>query len=281
MTTEKQVKANQANSKKSTGATSEQGKNVVALNAVKHGIFSTRLIMPFESADEYGELLDGLIESLNPTGSVEQLLVEKVAVAMWRQLRLTRAESASIEMDRSIYRHKIRSQVQDLTSDSYDSLSVSDFMPPTDEDSKQVKWCKKVIKEFLDILEDDKLNDVEHIKKAPLIMEQLKEESETDECATVHEYISLLNDDLESWVRELADWCEKEVRKLEAKAVTCLAINEALKVVQAKESAPIKDQLLSRYQVALDSELYKALEALRKQQEWRLKAGDIIEAVAV
>jgi len=30
--------------------------------------------------------------------------------------------------------------------------------------------------------------------------------------------------------------------------------------------------LLARYQAGIDNELYKAIEALRKQQEWRSKA---------
>ena len=279
MTSKKQTAANQANSKKSTGATSEQGKNVVALNAVKHGIFSTRLIMPFESADEYGQLIDGLIESLKPDGSVEQLLVEKVAVAMWRQLRLTRAESAGIEMNRSIYKDKVRRQVQDMTSDQYDSLSAAEFEPETAEDATQLEWCNNILDEF-EALDDDKLNDVEHIKTAPVTMEQLELEAKQEECETVQEYIESLSGDLEAWVRENEDWCRCEANKAEQREAKQKKILEALAVVQAKESAPL-NELLMRYQVALDSELYKALEALRKQQEWRLKSGELLEAVAV
>ena len=281
MTTKKQAEANKANSKKSTGAKTEQGKQIVALNSVKHGLFSTRLIMPFESADEYGQLLDGLIDSLNPDGSVEQLLVEKVAVAMWRQLRLTRAESAGIEMSRSIYQSNIRQQVQNLTSDSYDSLSASDFKPATAEQVTQVGWCRKVIKEFRDLLEDASLNDIEHIKKSPEIMKQLVTETKQDEHDTVQEYVDTLSSNLGDWVIELVVWCEAEINKAEQKVVTGQVINAALEIVQSKESAPIKNELLIRYQVALDRELYKALEALRKQQEWRLKSGGIIEAEAV
>ena len=98
MATDKQIKANQANSKRSTGANTIEGKLVVAGNAVKHGLFAQRLILTDENLDEYAQLIDGLISSLNPVGTLEQLLVEKIAT--WKQLRLTRAESASIELDR-------------------------------------------------------------------------------------------------------------------------------------------------------------------------------------
>ena len=85
MTTEKQIKANQANSKKSTGAKSDEGKAVIASNALKHGLFAQRLILPDENMDEYAQLIHGLVSSLNPVGTLEQLLVEKIAVATWKQ----------------------------------------------------------------------------------------------------------------------------------------------------------------------------------------------------
>ena len=88
MTTQKQIKANQANSKKSTGAITTNGKLTVAGNAIKHGLFAQRLILTDENLDEYAQLIDGLISSLNPVGTLEQLLVEKIAVATWKQMRI-------------------------------------------------------------------------------------------------------------------------------------------------------------------------------------------------
>ena len=69
-------------------------------NPLKHGLFAKRLILQDENLDEYAQLIDGLINSLNPVGTLEQILVEKIAVATWKQLRLIRAESASIELSR-------------------------------------------------------------------------------------------------------------------------------------------------------------------------------------
>lgn len=278
MTTEKQNIANRENSKKSTGAKTEQGKQVVSANAVKHGVFCSRLVMPFESADEYGSLLDGLIQSLKPYGAIEQLLVEKIAVAMWRQLRLTRAESASIEMNRSVHQHSIKSQVKIITAgDNYEMLTAGELQPETDKDRDQVKWCKTVMKEFSDTLEDDHLNDIEHIKQAAEIYGQLEKEMKEERITNLQDYLSDMGQSLEDWVRELQEWCEKEVNKAAKRSANL----KALEIVQAKESAPISNQLLSRYQVGLDNELYKALEALRKQQQWRLQTSEVIEAEAV
>jgi len=47
------------------------------------------------------------------------------------------------------------------------------------------------------------------------------------------------------------------------------------KMAQARSSAPINNELLIRYSTGLDNELFKAIAALRAEQEFRIKnAGD-------
>lgn len=100
MTTDKQIEANKQNALVSTGPKSIEGKNLVSQNAIKHGIFAKDLIIADgdgqENKQEYRELLDGLIASLNPAGQMECLLVEKIAVDFWRLRRVLRFETGSI-----------------------------------------------------------------------------------------------------------------------------------------------------------------------------------------
>ena len=100
MTTNKQNEANKQNALVSTGPLTAEGKALVSQNAVKHGIFAKDLIITTgdgkEDAQEYKELLDGLILSLNPSGQMECLLVEKIAVDYWRLRRVLRFETGSI-----------------------------------------------------------------------------------------------------------------------------------------------------------------------------------------
>ena len=100
MTTEKQIEANKENALVSTGPVTAEGKALVSQNAVKHGIFARDLIITAgdgkEDEQEYRELLDGLILSLNPSGQMEYLLVEKISVDYWRLRRVLRFESGSI-----------------------------------------------------------------------------------------------------------------------------------------------------------------------------------------
>lgn len=100
MTTDKQDTANKQNALLSTGAITDEGKTIVSKNAIKHGIFTTDLLISHgdgkEDADEYKKLLNGLIDSFSPNGQMEHLLVEKIAVDFWRLKRVLRFETGSL-----------------------------------------------------------------------------------------------------------------------------------------------------------------------------------------
>jgi len=107
MTSEKQIIANQHNAQLSTGAITEEGKIIVAKNAIKHGIFTKDLIIGGENGkenvEEYNQILNGLIQNLAPVGQMEQLLVEKTAVDFWRMKRVLRYETAHIRKNSDGY----------------------------------------------------------------------------------------------------------------------------------------------------------------------------------
>ncbi len=77
MATGKQIEANKKNALMSTGPRTPEGKALISQNAIRHGIFTRDLIIPTgdgkEDEQEYRELLDGLIISLNPVGQMECL----------------------------------------------------------------------------------------------------------------------------------------------------------------------------------------------------------------
>ncbi|MGH8579393.1 MAG: hypothetical protein ACREVK_04440, partial [Gammaproteobacteria bacterium] len=65
----------------------------MASNAVKHGLFARQLILNDEDPTEYQALVDGLQAALSPVGTLEYALVERIAITLWRQRRLVRAET--------------------------------------------------------------------------------------------------------------------------------------------------------------------------------------------
>jgi len=281
LTTEEQIKANQANSKKSTGATSDEGKAVIAGNALKHGLFAQRLILTDENLDEYAQLIDGLINSLNPVGALEQLLVEKIAVATWKQLRLTRAESATIELDRRMDRAANIDYVSKAIGRKWDEpeLSKDEFKQETDEDREQIVYCNNFLEQFNSIDNDVliKMDLVELKAEAALIYQSLVDEAEEIELNEyINDYVKKDDMGIHGWACELADWCRKELSRLNRKAIVLTVSKQLIN----KLTAPIGNELLARYQAGIDNELYKAIEALRKQQEWRSKGMVTLEAEA-
>jgi hypothetical protein len=81
---------------KSTGPRTPQGKERSKFNARKHGLFSKAVLLKDESRAEYDALLNGLMEDFCPQGKLETVLVENLAVLIWRKRRLIQVESAQI-----------------------------------------------------------------------------------------------------------------------------------------------------------------------------------------
>ena len=98
----KQIAANRAHGSKSKGPVSAGGKLKSSQNATLHGLLSTRLVVGGENPLEYQLLLNSLTEDLRPEGANEQMLVEKIAVALWKMKRLNAAEAASIQKTQSL-----------------------------------------------------------------------------------------------------------------------------------------------------------------------------------
>ena len=151
MTTEKQIEANKKNALMSTGPRTPEGKALISQNAVRHGIFTRDLIIPTgdgkEDDQEYHKLLDGLIASLNPSGQLECLLVEKIAVDYWRLRRVLRFETGSI-----------RKQLDTAIDDYYNK---TDYFG-----NKEHKTNKEINKEMASCRTNNDKNRIAELKQA-------------------------------------------------------------------------------------------------------------------
>lgn len=97
--TENQLAANRANAQRSTGPRTPQGKAVARYNAITHGILAHAVLpealLPYEAQADFDRLLHNLVDEWAPATTLEQLLVEQIAVAYWRLARLYRAEAGA------------------------------------------------------------------------------------------------------------------------------------------------------------------------------------------
>ena len=94
MTTERQKAANRANARHSTGPKTQGGRALVRLNALKHGMLASDVVLPGENADAFEDLRRQVWAEYSPVGPVEELLVDRAVKIIWRLWRLDRVETA-------------------------------------------------------------------------------------------------------------------------------------------------------------------------------------------
>jgi hypothetical protein len=97
MASDKQIRANRRNARKSTGPKSPEGKAVVGLNALKHGLLSRQVLLPNEDEASLLQLGERLHSQLQPVGELEGLLVERIVAAAWRLRRVLAVETRIYE----------------------------------------------------------------------------------------------------------------------------------------------------------------------------------------
>lgn len=90
MPTEAQSTANRANSKKSTGPRTAEGKARSAQNSTTHGLFAAALVIPDADRPAHKMMADGLRDQLHPDGALEEAVFANLVAASWN-LRRVRA----------------------------------------------------------------------------------------------------------------------------------------------------------------------------------------------
>jgi hypothetical protein len=100
MATDKQIQANRANAKRSSGPRTVPGKRRSSLNALKLTIFAESCLLPTEDPKEFSAFARGLYADWNPVGTMERTLVELLISTLWRSRRLQGVEAGLYEMYR-------------------------------------------------------------------------------------------------------------------------------------------------------------------------------------
>jgi hypothetical protein len=80
---------------KPSTSTETAGTEATRFNALRHGVLSRYIVLPWEDADEYHARLEALVAEHAPQGPTEEHLVEEMAGILWRKRRLWLAEAAA------------------------------------------------------------------------------------------------------------------------------------------------------------------------------------------
>lgn len=128
---DRKVEANRRNAQKSAGPTTAIGKQTVARNAIKHGLFTRELIIRDPDSKETQEEFDGLRDSISeyykPLGFLEEFWVSKLASCIWRSRRLLRYESGNVAKSLAQYRFNLHHPILNLENVLDHPLSNSEI----------------------------------------------------------------------------------------------------------------------------------------------------------
>jgi hypothetical protein len=124
---DRKLAANRRNAQRSTGPKTERGKRNSRRNSLKHGVLVCKLLimdgLGTEDAAAFQKLLSALRRDRAPEGKLEEILVEKIAICVWRQRRVLHCEAGivrrayvrdSLNFDRST--NNTRDQIKDHLS---------------------------------------------------------------------------------------------------------------------------------------------------------------------
>lgn len=125
MTSQRQIEANRANAKHSTGPKSTEGKSVAAKNAIKHGLLAKDAVLPDENYEDYLSLLSGLTEEFQPSGVIETSCVGRIANSLWRLERIGRLEAGLYILSScQAAKIKIKEQKEQLETSGFDVMDM-------------------------------------------------------------------------------------------------------------------------------------------------------------
>src|SRR6516164_8272591 len=99
MPTEKQIQASRANGARSHGPVTAQGKLNSSRNSTRHGLLAQTIVLDCESKDRFEQLLASYTEEFQPGSPAETTLIENMAMARWRQIRVCHLQRALLDVE--------------------------------------------------------------------------------------------------------------------------------------------------------------------------------------
>lgn len=289
---EKQLEANKQNAQLG-GVKTPEGKEIVKYNALKHGLLAKEIFVPVgdgaENPEEFNALIEDLSTHFKPVGVLEEMLVEKIAVAYWRLRRAYRYEAGLI-----------RDKLDEAITDFYENTDYAGqrFNKTDDEIDQNIKQEQ----EALEIWEKDKERLTAMLKDGKPLEEIYEWEGNwdwltekvSDVLPGIDEDTSLGPKEMRQLLNTKAGWSDDQIwqahielcddrmkhHKEQIRAFEKQKEKNKLRfqVIKQLGSIPSKDELdrLLRYEGSIERQLYKAINQLERQQ--RMRSGEAVPA---
>jgi hypothetical protein len=99
MSSLRKIQSARANGARSQGPVTPEGKQRSSQNGIRHGILANTVVLEGESKERFEELLGSLTAELQPRSTAETALVETLAVARWRLLRIWSLQKTAFDIE--------------------------------------------------------------------------------------------------------------------------------------------------------------------------------------
>jgi hypothetical protein len=276
MASDAQILANQENAKKSTGPKTVEGKQRSSMNAMTHGIFAQIPILPGEDRELLNAIADGINQTYKPRDAMEAILVERITVASFRQIRLREAEAAHIKINMSEER-LLDSVISSLHIPFFERFSFSDLSPEKEE---HYQFFLRVIEEFkeqgdayLDLSLDMIKNKMPH---AFMLLEQ-----KPKEYKSTWEILISRPESIRFAMKEIKEGVTKYIEKNKFLHIA-FHLLEDIKITQLLPNGNEMAKFY-KYQTQFDNDLYRAMNQFKiyRQSKAAIIEGEVVEEVAV
>ncbi len=244
-------------------------------NAMRHGVLSGYVVLPWEDADAYEDLLVALVAEHSPEGPTEEHLVEELAGVLWRKRRLRMAETAA-------YHHGLVNALDPYKGTVAAALAHLEVKDPAQRDAAAAVHASP----------DDTRRDLQDLGDDQVMTEKALQLLRVGKPDAYDKALEVVRDDTRGWWQEQLEDADEDdehpytrdaaglQRFLEGDVTAWYATrhqeleNRPLVRTQAFAEAfnPYKLDRLARYETHLDRKLERTLAMLLKLKDLRREA---------
>ena len=252
--------------------------DITRLNALRHGVLSRCIVLPWEDEQEYCAVVSALMAEHAPQGPTEEHLVEEVAGIIWRKRRLRLAEAAAhrrgLEDTLKPYRETVKAALVHLDAAEQSERVVDAIRASatdTEDDIRNMQDDEAVTRHALKIL-GGKRGDA--YEAALAVLREDTREWWTDRLAREQEELDEGEEPATPDREGLRQFIEGEVLPWFENRKKELANRPLIRGQAFGESLDVhKLERLGRYEVHLDRKLERMLSMLLRLKEMRLGTG--------
>jgi hypothetical protein len=233
------------------GPPTQEGKEVVKWNAVKHGLRSPAPVVPsIERREDWEQHRDGVLESLQPEGHLEMVLAERVALLSWRLNRVTRFETVTIALSQEKMEDDLAEKRQ------FGSYLLGPSHPEDVRGALQdALRAQRLIKRFPKLPDDKGLSGPDAASILDLVWGQVDEEVEAEEVqlpeaipewASLEEYMAEWDGWTVSLVRECISAIASAAKEDQEELIEAVTERARLDIISTKSATERVEQDLAR-----------------------------------